>query len=110
MQLSVMIFQSYAEKQALGEVSQDILDTQVNPGVWEIGGHVVLKRKKDFEDASEGYAWRLLAQVSLSEERFDEVKACILEVIGVPEDGCSEIKPPPPRRASQFPRDHPIFS
>lgn len=69
--------QCYAKKQALGEVSQELLDTQVNPAVWEISGHMVLKRKKDFEEASEAYAWRLLSEVSLSEERFQEVKAYI---------------------------------
>lgn len=75
--------QCYAEKQALGEVSQEILDTQVNPAVWEISGHMVLKRKKDYEEASEEYAWRLLAEVSLSEARFEEVKAYIFEATGL---------------------------
>ncbi|KAK3409448.1 hypothetical protein EUGRSUZ_J01579 [Eucalyptus grandis] len=67
--------QCYAEKQARGEVSQELLETQVNPVVWEIGGHIVLKRREDFENALEDYAWRLLAEVSLSEESFREVKA-----------------------------------
>ncbi|KAJ7960814.1 GDP-L-galactose phosphorylase 1-like protein [Quillaja saponaria] len=73
--------QCYAEKQALGEVSADLLDTQVNPAVWEISGHMVLKRKKDYEEASEENAWKLLAEVSLSEERFQEVNALIFEAI-----------------------------
>ncbi|CAK9163909.1 unnamed protein product [Ilex paraguariensis] len=73
--------QCYAEKQALGEVSPELLDTQVNPAVWEISGHMVLKRKKDYEEASEENAWRLLAEVSLSEDRFQEVKALIFEAI-----------------------------
>lgn len=73
--------QCYAEKQALGEVDQEILDTQVNPAVWEISGHIVLKRKQDFDRASEDYAWKLLAEVSLSEERFEEVEAYILEAV-----------------------------
>ncbi|KAF7048190.1 hypothetical protein CFC21_056995 [Triticum aestivum] len=77
--------QCYAEKQALGEVSQDLLDTQVNPAVWEISGHIVLKQRTDFEEASEASAWRLLAEVSLSEERFEEVKACIFEATGLTE-------------------------
>lgn len=77
--------QCYAEKQALGEVSRELLDTQVNPAVWEISGHMVLKRKKDYEDASEEYAWRLLAEVSLSEERFQEVKSYIVEAAGLEE-------------------------
>lgn len=73
--------QCYAEKQALGEVSSELLDTQVNPAVWEISGHMVLKRKEDFTGATEENAWRLLAEVSLSEERFEEVKAIIFEAI-----------------------------
>ncbi|KAF7815854.1 GDP-L-galactose phosphorylase 1 [Senna tora] len=73
--------QCYAEKQALGEVSAELLDTQVNPAVWEISGHMVLKRKTDYDEASEANAWRLLAEVSLSEERFQEVNALIFEAI-----------------------------
>ncbi|KAK4491744.1 hypothetical protein RD792_002519 [Penstemon davidsonii] len=73
--------QCYAEKQALGEVSSEILDTQVNPAVWEISGHMVLKRKEDYEEASEEKAWRLLAEVSLSEVRLQEVKELIFEAI-----------------------------
>ncbi|KAM7504215.1 hypothetical protein LguiB_003119 [Lonicera macranthoides] len=81
--------QCYAEKQALGEVSAELLDTQVNPAVWEISGHMVLKRKEDYEEASEENAWRLLAEVSLSEERFQEVIAIIFEAIScsLDEDG-----------------------
>ncbi|KAK4484812.1 hypothetical protein RD792_007409 [Penstemon davidsonii] len=73
--------QCYAEKQALGEVNPELLDTQVNPAVWEISGHMVLKRKEDYEEASEENAWRLLAEVSLSEERVEEVKELIFEAI-----------------------------
>ncbi|KAJ8616766.1 hypothetical protein MRB53_036138 [Persea americana] len=78
--------QCYAEKQALGEVRQELLDTQVNPAVWEISGHMVLKRKEDYEEASDDNAWRLLAEVSLSKERFQEVKAYIFEAVGVYEE------------------------
>jgi len=60
-------------------VNQEILDTQVNPAVWEISGHIVLKRKQDFDKASEDCACKLLAEVSLSEERFEEVKDYMLE-------------------------------
>ncbi|XP_077244698.1 GDP-L-galactose phosphorylase 2-like [Tasmannia lanceolata] len=103
--------QCYAEKQALREVSQELLDTQVNPAVWEISGHMVLKRKKDYKEATEDYAWRLLAEVSLSEERFHEVKAYILEAIGFVEvgeevDNSDEkeglLEPPMPPAPSRF--------
>ncbi|XP_071696510.1 GDP-L-galactose phosphorylase 2-like [Rutidosis leptorrhynchoides] len=73
--------QCYAEKQALGEVSAELIDTQVNPAVWEISGHMVLKRKEDYEGASEEKAWKLLAEVSLSDERFQEVMVIIFEAV-----------------------------
>lgn len=62
-------------------MSAELLDTQVNPAVWEISGHMVLKRKEDYERATEQKAWRLLAEVSLSEERFQEVTTIIFETI-----------------------------
>jgi GDP-L-galactose phosphorylase len=71
--------QCFAERQARGEVDEDILETQVNPAVWEISGHIVLKRRKDYDLATEDYAWRLLAEISLSQERFEEVKAKCLK-------------------------------
>ncbi|KAK2416341.1 chaperonin CPN60-2, mitochondrial [Trifolium repens] len=60
-------------------------DLDVLTGVWAISGHVVLKRKKDFDEASEANAWRLLAEVSLSEERF-QVNAPIFEAIALTEE------------------------
>ncbi|CAL9092635.1 unnamed protein product [Musa acuminata var. zebrina] len=96
--------QCYAEKQALGEVGQDLLDTQVNPAVWEISGHIVLKRKKDYDEASEHYAWRLLAEVSLSEARFEEVKVYIFEATGLVESEKEKMEPGDNRGAPyQFP-------
>ncbi|XWS27810.1 hypothetical protein CRYUN_Cryun25bG0011900 [Craigia yunnanensis] len=83
--------QCYAEKQALGEVSPELLDTQVNPAVWEISGHMVLKRRKDYDEASEENAWRLLSEVSLSVERFHEVNALIFEAIASGEDGTENV-------------------
>ncbi|PKA54539.1 GDP-L-galactose phosphorylase 1 [Apostasia shenzhenica] len=79
--------QCYAEKQALGGVRPELLETQVNPAVWEISGHMVLKRRKDYDGASEDYAWKLLAEVSLSEDRFCVVKSYILEATGMSEAG-----------------------
>ncbi|XP_058186091.1 GDP-L-galactose phosphorylase 1-like isoform X2 [Rhododendron vialii] len=106
--------QCYAKKLALGEVSDELLDTQVNPAVWEISGHMVLKRRKDYDDASEKNACRLLAEVSLSEERFEEVKAHILEAAGLQEvesvgNGMNEEeslqKPHPPHVTSHLTQD-----
>eukprot|EP00850_Spirogloea_muscicola_P023301 SM000345S12842 [mRNA] locus=s345:39626:42945:- [translate_table: standard] len=70
--------QCFAERQARNEVDSEILATQVNPAVWEISGHIVLKRAEDYEGATEASAWRLLSEVSLSAERFQEVKTICL--------------------------------
>jgi GDP-L-galactose phosphorylase len=77
MGMKLLMMQCFAERQARGEVEQEILDTQVNPAVWEISGHIVLKRRLDYESATEESAWRLLAEVSLTQERFDEVKKSV---------------------------------
>ncbi|XAR56725.1 GDP-L-galactose phosphorylase [Bertholletia excelsa] len=92
--------QCYAEKQALGEVSPELLDSQVNPAVWEISGHMVLKRRKDYDEASEANAWRLLAEVSLSEERFEEVKALMFEGISCGERFSLEVEVEAPNKGS----------
>ncbi|PHT56691.1 GDP-L-galactose phosphorylase 1 [Capsicum baccatum] len=105
--------QCYAEKQALGVVDQGLLDTQVNPAVWEISGHMVLKRTKDYQDASEKLAWKLLSEVSLSEEKFEEVKGYISEAANLEEmEEDKSINPdkeipdsPGPRVASHVPQD-----
>lgn len=107
--------QCYAEKQAREEVNPELLDTQVNPAVWEISGHIVLKRRKDYDEASEQYAWRLLAEVSLSEERFQEVKRYVREAanlqseedyIGIEEGRYDSNRP---QVASHLPQDCPVL-
>lgn len=67
--------QCYAEKQAQGKVPEDLLETGVNPAVWEVSGHLVLKNKTDYATITQDFAWRLLSEVSLPESRFLEVAA-----------------------------------
>jgi GDP-L-galactose phosphorylase len=50
----------------------------VDPAVFEISGHIVLKRQEDYEKATQAWAWRLLEFASLSEARFAEVTALAL--------------------------------
>eukprot|EP00879_Flechtneria_rotunda_P007133 GHRR01007485.1.p1 GENE.GHRR01007485.1~~GHRR01007485.1.p1 ORF type:complete len:116 (+),score=36.62 GHRR01007485.1:943-1290(+) len=70
----VFIFpQCYAKKQAKGLVQEHLLDYQVNPAVWEISGHLVLKRAEDYAGFTEAKAWELLAAVSLTEEELVQV-------------------------------------
>lgn len=110
--------QCYAEKQARGEAIQELLNTQVNPAVWEISGHIVLKRQEDFDDASETRAWRILAEVSLSNKRFNEVKAHILEAAGFQteteeknrdHEGESIHDQPSPKAVAHLPQDCMVF-
>lgn len=58
--------QCYAQRQVAGEVPADLLDTGVNPAVFEVAGHLVLKRAEDFHGATDAWAQRLLAAVSLT--------------------------------------------
>lgn len=58
---------------------EDILSTGVNPAAFEIAGHMVLKSATDYEDISQRKAWRMLAEVSLSEEKFQNVIRNCLE-------------------------------
>jgi GDP-L-galactose phosphorylase len=72
--------QLYAERQARGEVPEHLLDIGVNPAVWEISGHMVLKRAQDYADFTEAAAWELLAAVSLSEEQLAAAEAMLFGV------------------------------
>jgi GDP-L-galactose phosphorylase len=72
--------QRYAERQARGEVPEALLDIGVNPAVWEISGHMVLKRAQDYADFTEAAAWELLAAVSLSEEQLADAEAMLFGV------------------------------
>lgn len=71
--------QCYAEKQARGVVPEDILATGVNPAAFEIAGHMVLKAKADYDSMTEERAWRMLAEVSVSQDRFMEIAKLCLE-------------------------------
>ncbi|KAI4988742.1 hypothetical protein ZWY2020_036059, partial [Hordeum vulgare] len=42
-----LLLQCYAEKQTSGKASQEFLNMTINPAVWELNGHLVLKRRKD---------------------------------------------------------------
>ncbi|KAJ9507050.1 hypothetical protein QJQ45_004667 [Haematococcus lacustris] len=65
--------QCYAERQAAKEVEEELLATGVNPAVFEVAGHMVLKRAEDYRDMQEDLATRLLSAVSLPADRFQAV-------------------------------------
>eukprot|EP00882_Tetradesmus_deserticola_P017980 GHRQ01019291.1.p1 GENE.GHRQ01019291.1~~GHRQ01019291.1.p1 ORF type:complete len:142 (+),score=65.89 GHRQ01019291.1:235-660(+) len=74
--------QRYAERQARGEVPDHLLDIGVNPAVWEISGHMVLKRVQDYAEFTEASAWELLAAVSLSEDQLAAAEGMLFGVGG----------------------------
>ncbi|XP_025819786.1 GDP-L-galactose phosphorylase 1-like isoform X1 [Panicum hallii] len=80
--------QCYAEKQRLGKASQEFLDMRINPAIWELSGHLVLKRKKDYDEASEPNICRFLVEAALSETEFQELKRCVLDFLTV-SDACN---------------------
>ena len=87
----VFIFpQCYAERQARGEVPEHLLDIGVNPAVWEISGHLVLKRRCDYDNFTEASAWELLAAVSLSEAELDDVARLVFCGVGVAGKGVAD--------------------
>lgn len=73
--------QCYAEKQDLGKASQEFLEMRINPAIWELSGHLVLKRRKDYDEASEATLCRFLVEASLSETEFQVLKRRILEFL-----------------------------
>jgi len=66
--------QKFDENKKSRVIPDDILDTQVNPAAFEIGGHMVLKRKQDYEAATEEKNLRLLSYASLSEAEFKDIQ------------------------------------
>ncbi|KAK1668974.1 hypothetical protein QYE76_057133 [Lolium multiflorum] len=76
-----LVLQCYAEKQALGSASQEFLDMRINPAVWELSGHLVLKRREDYDEASEATLCRFLFEASLSGAEFLELKMRVLEFL-----------------------------
>jgi len=66
--------QKFDENKKSRVIPDDILDTQVNPAAFEIGGHMVLKRKQDYEAATEEKICELLSYASLSEAEFKDIQ------------------------------------
>lgn len=72
--------QCYAAKQARQQVPDAVLDTGVNPAAFEIAGHMVLKRREDYETMSQDRAWDILQHVSLSNDEMEELQAKVFAV------------------------------
>ncbi|KDD73668.1 hypothetical protein H632_c1945p0, partial [Helicosporidium sp. ATCC 50920] len=72
---------AYALRKAQGEVPEALVASQVDPGCWEMAGHMVYKRERDFEAASEESAWELLRHASLDARQFERVVARVVAVV-----------------------------
>lgn len=66
--------QKFDENKKAGVIPEDVLDTQVNPAAFEIGGHMVLKRRQDYDMATEEKICELLSYASLTELEFNNVE------------------------------------
>lgn len=80
--------QCYAEKQAKGVVPDKLLELNVNPAVFEIAGHMILKTRRDFEEMTQMQIWKFLAEVSLCSDSFHELTEACLK----PDNGCRPIE------------------
>lgn len=74
----LMFPQRFDENKKEKTIPDSILDTQVNPAAFEIGGHMVLKRKQDYDDITEEKVYELLSYASLSEGQFNEIRKALL--------------------------------
>merc|ERR1712032_61681 len=62
--------QKFDENKRLGVIPEEVLDTQVNPACFEIGGHMVMKRAQDYKDLTEDKVCEILSYASLTEAEF----------------------------------------
>ncbi len=73
-----LIPQRFAARVARGDVPDQLLETGINPAVFEIAGHLLYKRREDYDAATQESAWALLAQASLDEAEFGALCDAIL--------------------------------
>jgi len=63
----------FAERIAMGAVPERIVATGINPAVFEISGHLLYKRRQDYEVADEAFALDMLSWASLSKDGFQSL-------------------------------------
>lgn len=73
-----LIPQCFASKAAQGTLPESVLETGINPAAFEIAGHLLYKRREDYEAATQESAWELLSQASLEEGDFNALVEQIL--------------------------------
>jgi len=66
--------QKFEENKVAQVIPEDVLDTQVNPACFEIGGHMVMKRAEDYDNLTEERICEILSYASLSEGEFKNIE------------------------------------
>lgn len=64
---------AFSQKKARNELPQDVLDSQVDPAVFEISGHQLMKRKEDYDDLSEQWVLNMLRCACIEDDTFETV-------------------------------------
>lgn len=44
---------NFSKRKAEGTIPEDVLDTQVDPAAFEMAGHLILKRRQDYDKISQ---------------------------------------------------------
>ena len=74
-----VIPQIFSHKIAQNKIPDWIVETGINPAVFEISGHMLFKREDDYEICSEAMASEILASASLDEDEFCNLMREVLE-------------------------------
>jgi len=77
----------FSRNAAEGKVPQHILDTGINPAVFEISGHMLFKREEDFENATEEFVHELLENCSITDDDFSHF-VHLIRRMGCPRTCC----------------------
>ena len=74
-----LIPQIFSHKIAQNKIPEWIVDTGINPAVFEISGHMLFKREEDYEICSEAMASGILASASIEEDEFCDLMREVLD-------------------------------
>ena len=64
---------AFSQRKARNELPQDMLDSQVDPAVFEISGHQLMKRKEDYDKLDEEWVLDLLKCARVEDSVFESV-------------------------------------
>lgn len=71
---------AFSQRKAKNELPQDVLDSQVDPAVFEISGHQLMKRKEDYDGLTEEWVIRMLRCACVEDDTFDSVVQLACEI------------------------------